>query len=92
METHNRLIVSDGHSVNDGINPALCSLRYTTMEIVASEAAALGPGTLITKVNIESAYRLVLVHRSQLGLRLGDKLYIDPMLPYNSILAPVLLP
>eukprot|EP00731_Ephydatia_muelleri_P036129 Em0203g4a len=38
-----------GHSVNDGINPALCSLRYTTVEIVASEAAALGPGALIAK-------------------------------------------
>eukprot|EP00731_Ephydatia_muelleri_P032930 Em0024g474a len=46
-----------GHSVNDGINPALCSLRYTTVEIVASEAAALGPGALIAKVDIESAYR-----------------------------------
>ncbi|KAL5488697.1 hypothetical protein EMCRGX_G017678 [Ephydatia muelleri] len=70
-----------GHSVNDGINPALCSLRYTTVEIVASEAAALGPGALIAKVDIESAYRLVPVHpddRSLLGLRLGDKLYIDP--------------
>ena len=60
-----------GHSVNDGINPALCSLRYITVEIVASEAAALGPGALIAKVDIESAYRLVPVHqddRSLLGL------------------------
>lgn len=53
------------------------------MEIVASEAAALSPGALIAKVDIESAYRLVPVHpdnRSLLGLRLGDKLYIDPIL------------
>ena len=80
-----------GHSVNDGINPALCSLRYTTVEIVASEAAALGPGALIAKVDIESAYLLVPVHpddRSLLGLRLGDKLYIDPMLPFGLRSAP----
>ena len=80
-----------GHSVNDGINPALCSLRYNTVEIVASEAAALGPGALIAKVDIESAYRLVPVHpddRSLLGLRLGDKLYIDPMLPFGLRSAP----
>ena len=72
-----------GHSINDGINPSLYSFHYTTVEIVASEAAALGLGALIAKVDIESAYRLVPVHpdnRSLLGLRLGDKLYIDPML------------
>ena len=51
-----------GHSVNDGINRALYSLQYTTIEVVASEAASLGPSALITKADIESAYHLVPVH------------------------------
>ena len=35
------------NSVNDGIDPAIFSLRYTTVEDVASVAAQLGPHTLI---------------------------------------------
>ena len=53
--------------------------------LIASEVV-LGPSALLTKVDIESAYRLVPVHlddRPLLGLRLGDKLYIDPMLPFR---------
>ena len=65
-----------GHSVNDGINRSLYSLQYTTIEVVASEAASLGPSALITKADIESAYHLVPVHPNDcpfLGLREGDK-------------------
>ena len=42
-------------------------------------------------MDIESAYRLVPVHphdRSLLGLRLGDNVYIDPMLPFGLRSAP----
>lgn len=49
-------------SVNNGINPALCSLSYVSVDTVAAAAAAFGPGALMVKVDIESAYRLILVH------------------------------
>ena len=42
-------------SVNDGINPALCSLSYTSVELVAGVAAGLGRGALLAKTDIESA-------------------------------------
>ena len=51
-----------GLSVNDGIDPTLCSLTYTTVDDIAETAACLGPGVLLAKVDIESAYRLIPVH------------------------------
>ena len=41
-------------SVNDAINPDLCSLTYTTVE-VAQMAMHLGTGALMAKVDIELA-------------------------------------
>ena len=51
-----------GDSVNDGIDAAFCSMSYTTVENVASLVADLGRGSLLAKVDIESAYRLIPVH------------------------------
>lgn len=51
-----------GFSVNDGIDPMLCTLSYTTVEDIASAVASLGTGALLAKVDIESAYRLIPVH------------------------------
>ena len=48
-----------GRSVNDGIDPALCSLSYVSVDTVVSMVTALGPGSRLTKVDIEAAYRLV---------------------------------
>ena len=48
-----------GSSVNDAINRKLCSLRYITVKQVAKHAFSLGKGSLITKIDIKSAYRLI---------------------------------
>ena len=80
-----------GNSVNDGIESSLCSLHYTSVEDVAMKAAQLGRGSLIAKVDIESAYRLIPVHpgdRWLLGTRWENRLYIDPMLPFGLRSAP----
>jgi hypothetical protein len=52
----------DGGSVNDGINPELCSFTYTSVDRVARAAYHLGPGALMAKADIKAAYRLVPVH------------------------------
>ena len=44
-----------GHSVNDGIDPVLCSLSYTTVDEIAARVSLLGTGTLMAKIDIESA-------------------------------------
>ena len=75
-----------GSSVNDGIDPSHCSLQYTSVEEVAEAAAHVGRGTLLAKVDIEAAYRLMPVHpddRRLLGTNWEDRLYVDPMLPFG---------
>jgi len=49
----------EGASVNTTIDTKLCSLKYITVEEVAKQAVALGRGSLITKIDIKSAYCLV---------------------------------
>ena len=80
-----------GQSVNDGIDPSLCSLVYTTVDEVAAQAAALGRGALLAKVDIEAAYRLIPVHpqdRVLQGMRWKGMIYVDPMLPFGLRSAP----
>ncbi len=78
-------------SVNDGINPRLCSLQYTSVERVARAAQSMGTGALLAKIDVQSAYRLVPVHpvdRLLLGIRWGDACYVDGMLPFGLRSAP----
>ena len=80
-----------GQSVNDGIDPALCSLAYTTVDQVAEVVAGLGTAALLAKVDIESAYRLIPVHpqdRPLQAVRWEGQVFIDPMLPFGLRSAP----
>ncbi len=42
-----------GQSVNNGIEPKLCSLVYTSVEDEVAQAARFGHGALLAKVDIE---------------------------------------
>ena len=53
--------------------------------------ARFGPGSLLAKIDIESAYRLIPVHphdRPLLGVQWEGSLYVDPMLPFGLRSAP----
>lgn len=54
----------EGSSVNDGVDKELCSLSYTSVEAIANKVAALGQGTMLAKMDIRQAYRMVPVHPS----------------------------
>ncbi|XP_062513463.1 uncharacterized protein LOC134189239 [Corticium candelabrum] len=61
-----------GHSVNGDIDPHLCSPSYSRVDDAATRILALGRGTLLTKMDIQSAYRLIPVHLDDchlLGMR-----------------------
>ena len=80
----------DGASVNDAIDPRLCSLKYVTVNQVTKKAMQLGKGSLIAKIDIKSAYRLVPVSpldRLYLGMQ-WDGQYVDGMLPFGLRSAP----
>lgn len=74
------LLSSQGSSVNDGIPKEVRLVTYITCDEVADKVGAMGRGTLIAKVDLKSAYRMVSVHpedRKLLGMQWKDHLYID---------------
>ena len=90
-----RLIVDlsspKGSSVNDGIDKEWCSLSYVSVDSIAKQVVLLGKGTLMAKMDIKSAYRLIPVHPSDrplLGMRWRDHLFLDKTLPFGLRSAP----
>ena len=82
-----------GYSVNDGIDPALTSVQYTSIDDAVSYNNQLGTGTLMAKLDIKSAYRNIPVHphdRPLLGTRWRDVIYLDTRLPFGLRSAPKL--
>ena len=82
-----------GHSVNDNIPKALCSLTYITVDDAIQAIVQSGPHTLLSKVDIKSAFRLIPVHpadRHWLAMKWKDKIYIDGCLPFGLRSAPKL--
>ena len=85
------LLFPQGHSVNDGIDPSLCSLTYSMVDEVADLMVVLGRGAMLAKVDIESAYRLIPVHPHDhplLAMQWENRTYVDPMLPFGLRSAP----
>ena len=80
-----------GASVNEGICPDLVSLSYIAVDDVAEIVQRLGKGSLLAKMDIEAAYRLIPVHpqdRVLQGMEWEGKIYVDPCLPFGLRSAP----
>ena len=75
-----------GSSVNDRIDPSLCSLCYTTVDEIAAKVALLGRDTLPAKIDIESPYHLLPVRpqdRPLWAIRWDGHFYVDTVLPFE---------
>ena len=69
----------EGSSVNDGVDPALCSLTYPSVRDTIAEIARLRKGALLAKVDVKSAFRIVPVHpEDTLFLGMKWRLVIPP--------------
>ena len=82
-----------GLSVNDGIDKNLCSMSYITVDMIADIVASFGPASLMAKVDIQSAYRLIPVHpddRPFLAVQWQGDVFCDAMLPFGLRSAPKL--
>ena len=80
-----------GRSVNDGIDPGLCSLEYMSVDRIAGIIVALGQGTLMAKIDIKSAHRLVPVHpddRPLLACKWEGQVFVNSALPFGLKSAP----
>ena len=85
-----RLIVDLSHStelsVNEGIPKHLCSLSYITIDTAIRQILTFGLGTLLARINIKSAFRLLLVHPADchlLAMQQNNQIYIDMCLPFG---------
>ena len=82
-----------GKSVNDGINPDLCSLSYLTIDRLVEQMVKAGRGALMAKFDLKSAYRNVPVHpddRWLLGMMWNGQLFVDTVLPFGLRSAPII--
>ena len=78
-------------SINDAIKSELCSLSYITVDEVAARAISMGRSSLLAKIDIKAAYRLVPVCPADgalLGMYWKEQVYIDAMLPIRLRSAP----
>ena len=81
----------EGASINDGIPPERCSLRYPTVDDAVQLIQGLGRGTQLAKWDIKNAYRMVPVHpadRELLGMSWKGQTFIDTVLPFGLQSAP----
>ena len=92
-----RLIVDlsspQGFSVNDSIDPHLCTLKYTSVTQAANMVKQLGQGALMAKLDLKSAaaYRMIPVNPADqplLGIKWRGVIYLDQALPFGLRSAP----
>ena len=75
-----------GHRVNDRIPGSLCELHYITIDGAIQKIVQLGQGSLLTKFEIQSAFRLLPIHPTDhylLAMRWKQRLFIDTCLPFG---------
>ena len=80
-----------GSSVNDGISPDLCSLRYAKVDDAVNIIRQLGRGTQLVKLDLKDAYRIVPVYPADyhlLGIKWRGNTYVDRALPFGLRSAP----
>ena len=80
-------------SINDFINPDDYSLSYCSIDDAYTFINALGPGTLLSKIDLKDAFRLIPVNPSDwnlLGIQWRGKFYVDTCLPFGLRSAPYL--
>lgn len=75
-----------GNSLNDFIDPALCTVQYTSFDEAVHMVQDLGQGCLLGKADIKSAFRLLAVSPhdfDQLGFKFDEKFYFDKAMPFG---------
>lgn len=90
-----RLIVDlsspEGFSVNDELDRAMCSIKYSSIDDAVNIIRRLGRGALLAKLDLREAYRIIPVHpedRPRLGMQWKGATYLDAALPFGLRSAP----
>ena len=85
------LSAPEGASVNDRIVNSLTSLQYSHVADTVELIKSAGPGALMVKLDLKSAYRHVPVHpddQALLAVRWQGHTFVDTALPFGLCSAP----
>ena len=77
--------------MNDGIEPELCTVQYTSVAEACRRVRTLGRDTVLSKFDVKGAFRTVPVHpddRWLLGMKWNGETYVDKVLPFGLRSAP----
>jgi len=80
-----------GFSINDFIDPSMYSLSYCSVDDAYAFINQLGPGTLLSKIDLKDAFRLIPVRSADwnlLGAHWKQQFFIDTCLPFSLQSAP----
>lgn len=76
----------EGGSVNDFIDPEICSVQYTKFDEAVKMIQKLGQGTLLGKADVKGAFRLMIISPDNfplLGFQFDGNYYFDRCLPFG---------
>ena len=77
---------SPGSSINDGIDPALCSIHYAGLDKAIVMVRLLGRGSVLAKTDLKRTYRIIPVHpndRPLLGMKWDEAVFLDAACPFG---------
>ena len=92
-KTPGQWISPAGASVNDNLRRELTHVAYSSVEDATMMLHSLGEGTMMAKVDIKEAYRIVPIHphdRLYLGIQWKDRVFVDTQLPFGLASAPAI--
>jgi len=87
------LSAPSGSSINDLIDQNDYTLSYCSVDDAYTIINKLGPGAVLSKIDLKNAFCLIPVQQSDwnlLGIHWKDKYYIDTCLPFGLCSAPFL--
>lgn len=76
----------ENNGINDFIDEAYCTVRYTSFDKVVEMISSLGRHAKLAVVDIKSAFRLLRVNPGDfdlLGFKINDNYYIDKCMPFG---------
>ena len=82
-----------GRAVNEGIDPDLYSVQYSSFDDAVRLVASVGPRASLAKLDIRHAFRICPVRLDQihlLGFQWDGFLFVDTRLPFGSRSSPFL--
>ena len=84
LATYTALVISIRQKRKHGIDPELSTVQYTSFDRVSDMVASLGKNAVLVKMDVLSAFRLLIIHPDDFelfGFKFKDHYFFDKCLP-----------